>query len=102
MIWRKGRTSTPGACMSTMNPVSPRCLGRSGSLRQMISPMSERWAPEVHTFWPLTIHWSPSRSALVWSEARSEPDEGSLNSWQPMMSPRYIGRRVASFTSAVA
>ena len=41
VIWRSGRTSTPGACMSTMKPVSPLCLGRSGSVRQMISPMSE-------------------------------------------------------------
>ena len=30
VIWRNGRTSTPGACMSTTNPVRPRCLGRSG------------------------------------------------------------------------
>ena len=41
VIWRSGRTSTPGACMSTMNPVRPLCLGLSGSVRQMISPMSE-------------------------------------------------------------
>ena len=27
VIWRSGRTSTPGAAMSTMKPVRPRCLG---------------------------------------------------------------------------
>ena len=93
VIWRSGRTSTPGACMSTTKPVRPRCLGRSGSVRQMISPMSDTWAPDVHTFCPLRIHSSPSLTARVWSEARSEPDDGSLNSWQPTMSPRHILRR---------
>ena len=82
VIWRSGRTSTPGACMSTTNPVRPLCLGASGSVRQMISPMSENCAPEVHTFWPVTIHSSPSRTARVWSPARSLPAPGSLNSWQ--------------------
>ena len=73
VIWRSGRTSTPGACMSTTKPVRPLCLGTFGSVRQMISPMSLNWAPEVHTFWPLTTHSSPSRSALVWRLARSLP-----------------------------
>ena len=39
------------------------------------------WPPEVHTFWPLTIHSSPSCIALVCRPARSEPAPGSLNSW---------------------
>ena len=67
VIWRSGRTSTPGACMSTTKPVRPLCFGRSGSVRQMISPMSLYCAPDVHTFWPVMIHSSPSRSALVCS-----------------------------------
>ena len=33
VIWRSGRTSTPGACMSTMKYVRPLCFGRSGSVR---------------------------------------------------------------------
>ena len=90
VIWRSGRTSTPGACMSTTNPVRPRCLGRSGSVRQMTSPISENCAPEVHTFCPLMIHSSPSLTALVCREARSEPLPGSLKSWQATMSPRCI------------
>ena len=81
--------------MSTTKPVRPLCLGRSGSVRQMISPMSVYWAPDVHTFWPVMTHSSPSRSALVCRLARSEPAPGSLNSWQPTMSPRYIAVQVA-------
>ena len=38
-------------------------------------------APDVHTFWPLTIHTSPSRTARVDSDARSDPAPGSLKSW---------------------
>ena len=81
--------------MSTTKPVRPRCFGWSGSVRQMISPMSLYCAPDVHTFWPVITHSSPSRSARVWSPARSEPAPGSLNSWQPTMSPRYMPGRYA-------
>ena len=82
VIWRSGRISTPGARMSTTKPVRPLCLGRSGSVRAMISPMSLYWAPDVHTFWPVITHSSPSRSALVCRLARSLPAPGSENSWQ--------------------
>ncbi len=78
------------------------CFGLSGDVRVMISPMSEYWAPDVQTFWPVTIHSSPSRSALVWMPARSEPAIGSEKSWQPTRSPRYILRRYASRTSGIA
>jgi hypothetical protein len=50
VIWRSGRTSTPGACMSTTKPVRPLCLGWSASVRTMTSPMSLYCAPEVQTF----------------------------------------------------
>ena len=93
VIWRSGRISTPGAFMSTTKPVRPLCLGRSGSVRAMISPMSLYWAPDVHTFWPVMPHSSPSRSARVCRLARSLPAPGSENSWQPTMSPRYIAVR---------
>ena len=79
--------------MSTTNIVRPLCLGLSGDVRVMISPMSLNCAPDVHTFWPVMTHSSPSRSARVWIPARSEPATGSENSWQPTMSPRYSGRR---------
>ena len=45
VIWRSGRTSTPGACMSTSSIVRPLCFGFSVFVRVMISPMSENCAP---------------------------------------------------------
>ena len=101
VIWRNGRTSTPGARMSTMKPVRPLCLGRSGSVRAMISPMSLNCAPVVHTFWPVMIHSSPSRTALVCRLARSLPAPGSLNSWHPTSSARYIRCRYRSFATSL-
>jgi len=38
VICRSGRTSTPGAFMSTTKYVSPLCLGASGSVRASSSP----------------------------------------------------------------
>ena len=35
-------------------------------------------ASVVQAFWPLTMYLSPFRSALVLTEARSEPEPGSL------------------------
>ena len=43
----------------------PLCLGTSGSVRARRIPHSARWAAEVHTFWPVTTHSSPSRTARV-------------------------------------
>ena len=94
VICRNGRTSTPGAFMSTRNIVRPRWrLSGYVDVRVMISPMSEYWAPDVQTFWPVRTHSSPSRMAFVWIPARSEPAAGSENSWQATMSPRYIAGR---------
>ena len=59
----------------------PWCLGTSGSVRAMSIPRSAFWPLDVHTFWPLTIHSSPSWTARVCRPARSEPADGSLNSW---------------------
>ncbi len=77
-----------GASCRRRTSVRPLCLGLSGTVRVMISPMSLYCAPEVHTFWPLMTHSSPSRTARVWIPARSEPATGSEKSWQPTMSPR--------------
>ena len=49
-----GRTSTPSPCMSITMVVMPLCLGASGSVRTVAKPRPATWAPEVHTFWPLT------------------------------------------------
>ena len=50
VIWKSGRTSTPGAFMSTRNAVMPLCFGASGLVRAMMSPNDERWASVVQTF----------------------------------------------------
>ena len=79
----------------------PWRLGTSGSVRARHTPKSERWAHVVHTFWPVSTHSSPSRSARVASEARSEPAPGSLNSWHHTSSLRTIGGRNRSRCSSV-
>ena len=55
----------------------PRCLGASGSVRTSANIMFESCAPEVQIFCPLITKSSPSRTARVCSEARSEPEPGS-------------------------
>ena len=55
----------------------PRCLGAAGSVRTRQNIQSAICAFEVHTFWPLTMNSSPTSSARVFSEARSEPEPGS-------------------------
>uniref|UniRef100_A0A6J7Q1H5 Unannotated protein n=1 Tax=freshwater metagenome TaxID=449393 RepID=A0A6J7Q1H5_9ZZZZ len=84
-----------------MNAVSPRCLGTSKSVRVMARPHWEKRAPEVHTFWPLSTHSSPSLTAFVTTDARSDPAAGSLNNWQPYSSWRMIGLTQRCFCSAV-
>ena len=46
-------------------------------MRQASQIQSAYWISEVHIFWPLMTHSSPSRMALVFSEARSVPEPGS-------------------------
>ena len=50
VIWRSGRTSTPGWCMSMKKYVRPRCFGTSGSVRTRSSPQRATCAMLVHTF----------------------------------------------------
>ena len=82
-----GRTVTPGASMVQTKYEMPRCLGASGSVRAMRIPKRASWASEVQIFWPVTTHSSPSRTARVVSDARSEPAPGSLKSWHQISSP---------------
>ena len=79
----------------------PRCLGTSPSVRASSIPQRARSGEEVHTFWPVTTHSSPSRSARVARLARSEPAPGSLKSWHHSSSPRSIGARNRSFCASV-
>ena len=69
----------------------PLCWGTSGSVRARQMPQSARSATEVHTFWPVSLQPPSTRSALVRSEARSEPDPGSEKSWHQTSSPRSDG-----------
>ncbi len=92
VISTSGRTSTPSWCMSPANQVMPWCLGTSTLVRAMSMPMSAVWPSEVHTFWPLTIHSSPSLTARVVSPARSEPAPGSLKSWHQALAPVTMSR----------
>jgi hypothetical protein len=71
----------------------PWCLGRSGLVRTSRRPREDRWATVVQTFWPFTIHSSPSRTARVARLATSEPEPGSLNSWHHTSSPVNSGLR---------
>src|SRR3954463_9284103 len=61
----------------------------------------EWWANVVHTFWPVTTYSSPFRTARVLSDARSEPDSGSLKPWHHISSADRIGERKRAFWSSV-
>ncbi len=101
VISLRGRTSMPGWCMPIAKYEMPECLGTVGSVRAMSMPRSAIWPPEVHVFWPLTIHSSPSWTAAQRSPARSEPASGSENSWHQASWPVTIGRRYRRFCSSV-
>ena len=51
------------------------------------------WARLVQIFWPVIFQPPSTLTAAVRSDARSEPDSGSENSWHQMCSPVRIGRR---------
>ena len=101
VMCRNGRTSTPGWCRSRRKYVMPWRFGTSGSVRASRTPKSARCAHVVHTFCPVTIQSSPSRSARVASDARSEPAPGSLNNWHHTSSLRTIGGRKRRRCSSV-
>ncbi len=93
VICRSGRTPTSSCCMSIRKYVSPLCFGASGSVRATSMHHFAWWAIVVHTFWPVTTHSSPCRTARVFSDARSEPDSGSENPWHQISSADRIGGR---------
>ena len=71
----------------------PARLGTSGSVRAKSTAWLDRWAQVVQTFCPVITHSSPSRSARVASDARSDPEPGSLKSWHHTSSLRTMGGR---------
>ena len=80
MVWI-GRTVMPFDFMSNRMKEMPVCFLALGSVRHRQKIQSAYCASVVQVFWPLTIYLSPLRSALVLSEARSEPEPGSEKPW---------------------
>src|SRR5205085_353909 len=79
----------------------PLCFGASGSVRARQIPHRAWVAYDVHTFWPLSNQPSSVATALVVSEARSEPAPRSLNSWHQISSAVRILASHRSFCSSV-
>ena len=63
--------------------------------------MSAWWALVFHTFCPLTIQSSPSRTAVACRPARSDPAPGSLNSWHHVRAPVRVDRRYRRLSSSL-
>src|ERR687891_2046340 len=57
------------------------------------------WAKVVHTFWPVTRQPPFWGTALVFNDARSDPDPGSEKPWHQISSADRIGSRKRSFCS---
>ena len=72
-----GCTVIPGASMSTRINEMPACGLTIGSVRARKNIRVACCANVTHTFSPLTTYASPSRTADVRSDARSEPAFGS-------------------------
>ena len=73
----------------------PACLRASGLVRASRKIQFASRARDVHTFWPSITHWSPSSTARVDSEARSDPEPGSEKPWHQRSSPLRIRGRNA-------
>ena len=77
------------------------CLGASGSVRARQIPHRAWVAYDVHTFWPLSSQPSSAGTAVVVSDAKSDPASGSLNSWHQISSAVRIRASHRAFCSAV-
>ena len=86
-----GRRTTPGRSVGIISTLMPLCLGALGSVRTKVRSTSASWAPDVHTFCPFTTKSSPSTTARVRNEARSDPAPGSLIPSDAVISARRIG-----------
>ena len=79
----------------------PSCFEASGSVRTRANIQCDSLAFEVQIFWPLTTQKSPSSSARVRSEARSEPEPGSLYPWHQTILPSSVSRTNFCFCASV-
>src|SRR6201996_986751 len=100
MVWI-GRTVMPFDFMSMRMKEMPVCFLAEGSVRHKLKIMSACWASVVQVFWPLTMYLSPLRSALVFNDARSEPEPGSENPWHHQSSTLAIRGRYCFFCSSL-
>ena len=79
----------------------PCCFFASGSVRTRQKIQSAYCASVVQVFWPLTTYSSPSRTAVVFSDARSEPALGSEKPWHHQMSRLAVLGRNRCFSSSL-
>src|SRR5262245_27322440 len=100
MVWI-GRTVTPFDFMLKTMKEMPICFLADASVRQRQKIMSACWASVVQVFCPLMLHWSTLRSALVLSEARSEPEPGSEKPWHHQSSTLAMRGRYFFFCSSL-
>ena len=101
VISRSGRIKIPGELMSIRKYVIPLCFGASGSVRARQTPNCALCAEDVHTFCPVSSQPPSTRTALVRSDARSEPASGSENSWHQKISPLSVAGTNRSTCSGV-
>src|SRR6185437_4162979 len=80
-------TETPGVSAGTMKAEIPPAPLRCGSLRAIRVNMPARFALVMNRLVPMTTSWSPSRIALVRTEAASEPAPGSVSAKLATTSP---------------
>ena len=74
---RIGRTRMPGWSIGSSSIEMPACLAAVGSVRARTKIQLAASPAVCQVFWPLTTHTSPTSSARVRSEARSDPASGS-------------------------
>src|SRR5436309_8935697 len=91
----------PGMPRSSMNAEIPLCFA-PGSVFANTSAWSATFAYEIQFFEPLTMKRSPSRRAVVFIAATSEPAAGSVSPKQASFSPRACGTSQRCFCSSVA
>ena len=77
----------------------PRCFLAWGFVRTRQKIQSPCWPSVVQVFWPSTTQVSPSRTAVVRSDARSEPASGSENPCDHQMSSDAVRGRKRCFCS---
>jgi hypothetical protein len=83
---------TPGHERSTTKAEMPLCFA-DGSVFAKTSWWSATVAYEIQFFCPFSTYTSPSRRAVVFIDATSEPAAGSVSPKHASFSPRAWGAR---------